>query len=501
MSGARTARSPRMRSARRIAARSSGVEAHTDTASTAPAYSLATSLGLVAAVAAMGLKSPAIMIVAFIPMLLVAAAYYWLNKIDPDCGTTFMWTTRALGPHTGWFTGYIMVVADIVVMASLAQITGTYFFLLFGAKGLAASVFWVTLVGVIFLVVMTVLTALGIELAAEIQWGLLGAELVILVIFSVTALVKVYVNHPPGSITPQWSWFWPGGLTWSALVGGVLIALFIYWGWDTAVSVNEETKDKNRTPGIAAVISTFLLVAIYVVVTTAAQAFKGPKFLIDNSGDILSPLGTDVLGSTIDKLLIFAVLTSSAASTMTTILPGARTQLSMATHGALPKIFGKVNPRYQTPVWSTAIYGIISVVWYVGLTIFSQNVLADSIATLGLMIAFYYGINGFISPVLYRGHVFETVGKFLQLALLPVIGGLIFLAILVKSFVDLYNPANSSSGSSWFGVGPPFFLAFGFIVLGIILEVIWMVASKNGFFKRPSETVDHLVKDSLVIED
>ena len=69
--------------------------------STAPAYSLAASLGFVAMVGGMGTKSPAIIIVAFIPMLLIAGAYYYLNKVDPDCGTTFMWTVRCLWPSLG----------------------------------------------------------------------------------------------------------------------------------------------------------------------------------------------------------------------------------------------------------------------------------------------------------------------------------------------------------------------------------------------------------------
>ena len=123
-------------------------------ASTAPAYSLAVTLGLVTAVAGMGLKSPAIMIVSFVPMILIASSYYYLNKADPDCGTTFSWVTRAMGPRTGWVTGWVMVAADIIVMASLAQITGAYFFYLFGLDSLASSLFWVTLVGVVFLIVM-----------------------------------------------------------------------------------------------------------------------------------------------------------------------------------------------------------------------------------------------------------------------------------------------------------------------------------------------------------
>ena len=55
----------------------------------------------------------------------------------------------------------------------------------------------------------------------------------------------------------------------------MLIAIFIYWGWDTAVSVNEETRDKSRAPGRAAVTSTVVLLVTYVLVTVAAQAFAG----------------------------------------------------------------------------------------------------------------------------------------------------------------------------------------------------------------------------------
>ena len=67
-------------------------------ASTAPAYSLAATLGFIVAVKGVGVHAPAVMIVAFIPMLLVASAYRYFNKADPDAGTTFAWTTRAFGP-------------------------------------------------------------------------------------------------------------------------------------------------------------------------------------------------------------------------------------------------------------------------------------------------------------------------------------------------------------------------------------------------------------------
>ena len=80
-------------------------------ASTAPGYSIAASLGFVSD--EVGLQSPAIMIVAFVPMLFIAAAYYYLNRADPDCGTTFCWVTRAMGPQLGWMGGWAIIVADL----------------------------------------------------------------------------------------------------------------------------------------------------------------------------------------------------------------------------------------------------------------------------------------------------------------------------------------------------------------------------------------------------
>jgi amino acid transporter len=453
-------------------------------ASTAPGYSLAASLGLV--VAAVGLQAPAIMWLAFIPMLLVATSYYYMNRVDPDCGTTFTWATRALGPVAGWLGGWAIIVADIIVMANLSQIAGLYTFLLFGAKGAAASTFWVTFVGVIWIAIMTAICYIGIELSARTQWFLLAAEIITLAIFAIVALIKVYSSHPAGALHVSGDWLNPFSIDSStALVDGVLVAVFIYWGWDSLVSVNEETEDSTRTPGIAAIMATVILVAIYVIVSIAAQAFHGSKFLVDNSDDVLSALGTDVLGSPWNKLLIIAVLTSASASTQTTILPTSRTSLSMAVHGAIPKYFGKIHPRHLTPGPSTLWMGALSIVWYVGLTIVSENILFDSIAALGLMIAFYYGLTGFACVVYFRKALFRSAKHLVLAGLAPLIGGLMLGAIFVKSCIDLAKPANSESGSSWFGLGPPIVISIGFLIMGIVLMALYWRASPEFFRRKP----------------
>src|SRR5215510_11645488 len=171
------------------------------TASVAPAYSIAATLVFV--VIAVGLQAPAVSVLAFVPMLLTSIGYSELNKADPDCGTTFTWATRAFGPRTGWFGGWAIVVADVLVMASLAQVASQYGFLLFNAKGIGenATSGWVLLVGVLWIVAMTYICYRGIEVSANFQKVLLGIELVMLVVLSVTALVKVGTGHaPPGHL-------------------------------------------------------------------------------------------------------------------------------------------------------------------------------------------------------------------------------------------------------------------------------------------------------------
>jgi amino acid transporter len=313
---------------------------------------------------------------------------------------------------------------------------------------------------------------------------------VILGIFAVVALAKVYANHPSGSIEPAFTWFNPFDLSFSALIDGVLLGIFIYWGWDSGVADNEESENSADGPGRAAVMSTILLVLIYVVVSAAAQAYSGTGFLANNSDDVLSVLGTKVFGSPWDKLLIIAVLTSASASTQTTILPTARTTLSMARWRAIPEAFGRVHPRFFTPTWSTLGFGALSIVWTIGLIAFnpSQDVLGDSITALGFAICFYYGFTGIACAVYFRRELFKSVRTFLLVGLVPLAGGLMLLTIGGKAFHD-YSKAGANSAKPLLGVQVPIVIGIGGLLVGVVLMfAAWPFFP--GFFRRKLEVAD-----------
>lgn len=455
-------------------------------AATAPAYSVTATLGFV--VIAVGLHAPAIMFLAFFPMAAIAVGYSQLNRADPDCGTVFTWATRAIGPRTGWLGGWVATLAAVIAMAYLAGIAGSYLFLLFGAGGVAAGHTWTTVAGAAIVLVMTYVCYRGIRLSARLQYLLFGIEAVLLIVFSVVALAKVYSGHAPaGSLHPALSWFSPFGSGGTqAFTTGLLLALFIYWGWDSAVSVNEETSDRRRNPGRAAVVSTLVLLGLYMLVSVAGQAYGGvgTKGLglanLATAPDVLANLGQSVLGGTLNKLLILATLSSAIGALQTGILPTARTTLAMATYGALPARFARMDPRYATPSTSTLTIGGLTAAIFVGLTYVSQGrVQADSILSIGLLIAFYYGLVGYTCAWQFRRDLRAGGRALLVKGIVPLFGALVLTYAFIQSATQMWKP--DYGFTSFHGIGGVFLLGVGTIVLGAVLMLAYRLARPQFF--------------------
>ncbi|MFB8271885.1 amino acid permease [Streptomyces sp. NPDC055955] len=462
-------------------------------ASTGPAYSLAATLGII--VAGVGLQAPIVTMLAFVPMLLVAYAFRELNASNADCGTTFTWATRAFGPRTGWMGGWGLIVANIIVMASLAQIAAAYGFRLMGLDALAEDRLWTTAAGVVWIAVLTVICYVGISFSAAVQRWLLCLEVVMLILLAVAALVRVYTSPPPTAIHVSASWFNPFAVpSVTAMTSGILAGVFIYWGWDTAFSVNEETVDSTRIPGRAAVLSIVLLLVMYGLVSTSAQAFAGVGTSgiglgnADNADDVFSGLGEAVFGSHgtglfLSRLLILMVLTSALASAQTTILPLARTVFSMAVHKAVPSRFARVHRRFLTPTWGTIGMGAASIALFVLLTSLSRNVLADSIESVGLAIAFQYGLTGFACVWYHRKILTRSVKDLVFKGVLPGLGALsMLLLFLYATFVVYADPRYGTTAVDL----PLFGRTGGVTVLGLGALLI-------GFLLMPVVTRGHSV--------
>jgi amino acid transporter len=294
-----------------------------------------------------------------------------------------------------------------------------------------------------------------------------------------------YLGFAEGLMSPELSWFSPFGLTASEIAAGVILCIFIYWGWDSCLAVTEETKDADKTPGRAALLSTVILLLTYLLVAVAIQAFAGFEETgiglanEENSDDVLTIVGEPVLGAVMTSVLLLTVAVSAAWSTQTTILPTARGALAMAVYGAIPKRFAHIHPRYQTPSFTTMVMGITAIGFYLVLTLISANALADSIASLGLAVAFYYGITAFSCVWYFRRTLFTSARHFFMRRLLPFLGGVGMAAAFIVSAIDMLDP---EYGFTTFGpIGGVFVIGVGMLALGVPLMIACAVRFRAFF--------------------
>jgi len=390
-------------------------------------------------------------------------------------------------------------------MASLAQVAGQYVFLRFGNNtiGQNATAWQGLLVGIGWIVAMTYICYRGIEVSAWFQRILLTIEIIMLLVLAVTALVKTETSHPAGSVSPSLSWLLPTHLSLSAFITGLILMLFIYWGWDTAVSINEETKDKAKTPGRAAIISTVILLITYAIVIFGIQSFAGigtKGIGLANSAhefDVLSVAGSAIFGTSgfgtfLSRLLILMVLTSASASTQTTILPTARTTLSMAAYKAIPAAFARIHPRYLTPTVSTIVMGLVSIALYIPFNyIAGGNPIGDAVTAIGLYIAFYYGLTALSCVWYYRKTLTSSARNLWMQGILPALGWLIMWAAGIYSLQSDWVATNSLTswtvpGLQWH-IGGIFLIAAGAALVGV-LGFIFMRVTAPAFFRKQTLT-------------
>lgn len=239
----------------------------------APAYTLTAGLG--PTVSEVGVQLPAIFLVGFIPMILVALGYRELNNAMPDSGTSFTWATRAFGPWVGWMGGWGLIAATIIVLSNLAAVAVDFFYLMLAQVTGNDSLAELTtnlplniLTTGVFIAVACWISYRGLETTKVFQYVLVGFQLLVLGWFSVAAFVHVGAGTAFDATPVTAEWFNPFAVdSFSSFAAGVSLSIFVYWGWDVTLTMNEETKDPGKTPGRAATATVFVIVVIYMMVS------------------------------------------------------------------------------------------------------------------------------------------------------------------------------------------------------------------------------------------
>jgi amino acid transporter len=409
--------------------------------SVAPAYSIASTMSAVFLIAGIGLASPAIIIVSFIPVLFIALSYFHLNRRNPNCGASYSWLSQVVHPSIGWINGWVQVWASILFCTTAPLLAGGYTLQFLHSAFNLVSVNTITntrdiaLVAALWLLFVTGICVYGIRWTTNAQWVMVIIEYVCVVGFSVGGIIKVWIKHPVHSLNFSPSWMDPFHIHgFAALASGLALGVFFFWGWDTALNLNEESRDASRIPGRAGIISMWLLLFVFLLNFVAAQMLLGPAAIHNQGTEVLFYFGQQFAGPWASYVMIFAVLSSTVATTQTTILPAARITLSMSRDGVFPRVFSSIHEKFRTPALGTIIVALISM-FGILLTTFSSSsasVFNNLVLNIGVLVAFYYGITGLACAWAFRKTLGQGLRANITMVYLPLIGGLALLYVSYK---------------------------------------------------------------------
>ncbi len=454
-------------------------------AATAPAYSLTGALGHGANEA--GYQMPVVFIIAVIPMYFVALAYKHLTDAAPDAGTVFTWGSKAIMPHIGWIGGFALMLSSILAGVGAAGITVSA---ATSAFGIDDPPDWLkVLIAAGFIFVTTWLVARGAEESSRTTIILTIIQYGGLLLFAAILAINIFRRERDATVEPfSWDWFNPFAITsFSALLGGFLVAVFIFWGFDAALSMSEETEGTAEQSGRTGVTAILITVVTYVVFSVAALAYAGiddsSEDSLTNSAnidDIFSGLARDAVGS--GGALIAAVIVglSAFSATLSTVMATVRGVLSMATYKALPGRFASVDEVRQTPTFATWFIGLTTLAIYGGLVTVSDSIVEDCVYSVGIAIMTYYSVVAVSSVLYFWDTAFEHWRTALEQVILPGIGALVLIPVGLFEAYQMMSP-EYGSGGSLAGIGTVFVIGVLSLIGGVILMIIWNLKSPAFF--------------------
>ena len=380
---------------------------------------------------AVAYAGPAVIIVSFVPMLFIAVAYFWLNSRDPNCGAGYEWISKLVSPRAGWFNGWVQLCASVLFMEAVVVLAADYTLQFIHSVGwtshLLTNAWLIAGIAVVWLALITFITVYSVRWTANTQWAFMLLQYGVLLGTSIWGIVKVAAQHPAGSTGFHLSWLSPLSINgYQGLAAGVVLGLFFFWGWDTAVNLNEESKNASKTPGRAVIISMFFLGFIFVLNIVAAQMLLPEKELSHQGANLLFYFSQQVGGAWLGYLMIFTVLISSVSDAQTTLLPASRLSLSMSRDGVFPRLFSRIHGQYRTPLVGTLILAGLTLVGILARTAIPtvNSAYGNLIDQIGILVAVYYGAVGVACAWAYRKVMFQSIPFFVSAILLPFLAGL-----------------------------------------------------------------------------
>jgi amino acid transporter len=444
--------------------------------SSGPAQTLAVSLASLVAVTAYG--GAVALLVCFVPMLGIAVGYQRLNRWDQSSGATYTWVARVFHPYLGFLAGWMILLYYTLGTSSLTIPAGTYTLELIDDR-LIDNPLAVAIAGGTWNILVTLLALKGLRVAARFEWTVVIFQYLVLLLLAGAGLLALAQGR--AAVPFSWSWFTLDGMGgMRGLMSGILIACFMYSGWDAAVYVNEESKDRVNSPGHAAIASVVILAIFYVICVLGLQATLTPQELERHAGDALAVIGAKLLPGPWGAITSMVVLTGTLATLQAAVISAARVGFAMSRDRVMPAVLRRVDPVTGNPWAATLVMSTLNLI-LLGLALATGSIgraLANVASSLGLISILFYGLTAAAALWHNRRTLLRTPTDFLLGGVLPG-GGALFMAwVAVESVrADATSPQTLSYG-------------LGSVALGLVVAALVHRFGNSDFFGggRPGPT-------------
>ena len=399
------------------------------TAGAAPAFSI--SATTVALVAAVGTLAPASILYCGLFMFGITLAFIHLNKVVVNAGASYAWVSKIFGKKLGFFAGWAVLTSSAIFMVSGSIPAATATLLLFD-HDLAQNPAYVTAVAAIWVSFISAVTLKGIKPTSYLQSIMTGVEVIILIAIIIGGAIA-FARHPIHQFS--FSWLSLTGFTPSLFATGALSAVFLYWGWDVTLNLNEETKNAQRIPGLGAFWSVVILILVFVAFVIVALLVLSDAEILNSNTNILFIIADKIFPRPWSYLAVLSIILSSIGTLETTILQFTRTMFAQGRDQSLNIRYSKLHSTWNTP-WVAIFF-----IWGFGMiflflsSYFSSVylIIKDSVNAIGFQVAFYYSLTGFACAWYYR-KMWRNLYELLIYVMWPVLSSMFLLSIAAISF-------------------------------------------------------------------
>ena len=430
---------------------------------------------------------------------LVALNFAELASHFPIAGSIYQWSKRLSGHSLGWFTGWIYFFAGVLTITAVAFTVPIPLLAIFPnipatILGLNNAVF----IALVSIVVGTLINVLGVRLVsivnnigvvAEIV-GMIGFALVLLIFFNHQPLSFLFTGSPvhasalgSGDWTPGF-----GSAYFGSFAAALFMSLFVIYGFDTAGTLGEETKDPQRNAprgvlwaiGLSFIAGTLFLGGTILSIKNLnhiESIASGANFT-----QALPAIIQDALGTSWGNIYLGVVFIAVCVCTLAIQSATIRLMFSMGRDGRLPlgRVWGRVNPTFRTPLWAGIAVAILSALPFV----YSQAIGVLVTGATGLIYLSYF-MNNIASlgarlkgwPRVKAAFNLGSWGMVINIAALLYGGVMLVNFLWFGGLRNIYtNPVMGSAFPAWVNIpllgGTPIF-EFSLVVLFGVGAIYW----------------------------